>query len=54
LAIGSAHYLSVGETLMLFPQWNLRGKRETLRRFRGFTDVRFSRYADSKLRVGPI
>jgi hypothetical protein len=30
------------------------GKRETLRRFRGLTDMRFSRYADSKLRVGPM
>lgn len=39
---------------MPFPQWNLRGKRETLRRFRGLTYVPFSLYADSKLRVAPI
>jgi hypothetical protein len=39
---------------MPFSQWEFGVKRETLRRFRGFTDMRFSLYADSKLHVGPI
>jgi hypothetical protein len=54
LAIGSGHYLSVGKTLMHVPQWVFVVSCETLRGFRGFPDMRFSRCADSKLRVGRI
>jgi hypothetical protein len=54
VAISSRHYLSVGKTLMNVFQWGLVVPCETLRRFRGFADMHFSRYADSKLRAGRI